>query len=203
MDFPVKIRSVEYIGGTLEPHKMKLPQLPYVVFTGRSNVGKSSLLNMLLGRKIAHVGKSPGKTRLLNFFVINDALVFVDLPGYGYARVSREMQAKWRRALEIFLFNENIRGALSLIDIRHPPMKNDRELLQLLMSIPMNFRVVLTKADKLSKNQQQKMKSIIAGELKIPRDELIVVSAKERSGREDVWKAILSFLDSEVIEKLR
>lgn len=202
MDIPVKIRKVEYIGGTLQPERVKLPQLPYIIFAGRSNVGKSSLLNMLLGRKIAHVGKSPGKTRVLNFFVINDALVFVDLPGYGYARVSKELQEKWRRALQLFLSNENIRGALSLIDIRHPPMKNDRELLELLLSIPINFRVVLTKADKLSKNQQQRMISVISKDLKIPADELIVTSARMRVGAEKVWEAILNYLESDVREKL-
>ncbi len=202
MDLPVKIRKVEYIGGTLQPERVSLPSLPYIILAGRSNVGKSSLLNMLLKRKIAYVGKAPGKTQLLNFFVINDALVLVDLPGYGYARVSKELQRKWQKALLNFLKSPNIKGALSLIDMRHPPMRNDRELMELLLSIPINFRIVLTKADKLSKNKQQRMLSIIAKELKIPPDELIITSAVKKIGIDNVWEAILNYLESDVKEKL-
>ncbi len=198
-----KIKKVEYWGGTLTPYKENLPDLPYILFTGRSNVGKSSLLNMLLQRKVAHVGKSPGKTRIINFFAINDLIAFVDLPGYGYAKVSKEMRKKWEDALRKFLYHPSIQGAVCLIDIRHPPGKNDRMLIDLLLSIPINFRVVLSKADKLSKNQQVRMRNIIARELKIPDEELIVSSAKEKIGNEEIWGAILNFLPESVREKLR
>ncbi len=203
MDSRVKIRSVEYIGGILDPGKIKkLPDLPMIIFAGRSNVGKSSLLNMVLSRKVAHVGKSPGKTKLLNFFLINNALIFVDLPGYGYAKVSKDLQEKWERVLSYFLHHPNIAGAIVLIDIRHPPMKNDRELIELLLSIPVNFRVVLTKSDKLSRNQQLKMQRIIAKEILVPPSELIISSSAKKIGRDEIWNAIFTFLDRDTRKEI-
>ncbi len=182
--------KVEFIGGTLDPSNFKIPDLPCIVFAGRSNVGKSSLLNMLLGRKIAHTGKKPGKTRAINFFIVDDRIIFVDLPGYGYAKVSHELQEKWRKAVDIFLRHPCVRGGIILIDIRHPPMKNDLILFNYFLSIPLNFRVVLTKADKLGRNQQVRMRNLISKELKIPPSELIVTSARTGEGAEDLWKVI-------------
>ena len=190
----IKLRKVEFLLSTLDPHDPKLPELPYIVFAGRSNVGKSSLLNHILERKISFVSKTPGRTRSINFFIVNDGLAIVDLPGYGYAKVSKEEQKKWRESLTGFLFHPNIRGGLLLMDIRHEPTKNDLILRDIFLSVPINYRIILTKADKLSNNKRINRLNEFSKKLLLPKEELIYSSVKIPETKTDVWNSIINLL---------
>ncbi|HID38374.1 MAG TPA: YihA family ribosome biogenesis GTP-binding protein [Calditrichaeota bacterium] len=134
------------------------PYLPEIAFVGRSNVGKSSLLNALLGRKkLALVSSTPGKTRLINYFLINNAYYFVDLPGYGYAKISKKEVAKWQSMIETYLLNsKQLKLVLLLVDVRREPMAADKQMADWLNYYQIPFAFVLTKTDKISNNQLQK-----------------------------------------------
>lgn len=143
--------------------------LPEIAFAGRSNVGKSSLLNKLFNRKkLAKVSQTPGKTATINFFLAGDAR-FVDLPGYGYAKVSKAEKGRWAELIEGY-FNQDRNFALvvSLIDIRHPASELDENMIRFLIDADLPFAVVLTKSDKLSKSQQSKQKAALAEQLQLP-----------------------------------
>src|SRR5678816_1962698 len=145
------IRNVEFLGGMAEKHGWRPDStLPEVAFAGRSNVGKSSLLNVLLKRKsAARVPRTPGRTREINFFRVNDAFVLVDLPGYGYARVAKEKKAEWRPMIESYLSgNPNLRGLVLLLDSRREPSDDDRAMLDFLSERETPVLVAITKMDK-------------------------------------------------------
>src|SRR6476659_5185487 len=147
------IRNVEFIGGMAERHGWRPgSSLPEVAFAGRSNVGKSSLLNTLVRRKsFARVSRTPGRTREINFFRINNGFVFVDLPGYGYARVSKEKKAEWRPMIESYLRRTTqLRGIVLLLDIRREPSEDDRAMLDFLAETKVPTLIALTKVDKLT-----------------------------------------------------
>src|SRR5687767_4981204 len=148
------IRNVEFIGGKAE-HTGWRPdsKLPEIAFAGRSNVGKSSLLNSLVRRKsFARVSKTPGRTREINFFRINNQFLFVDLPGYGYARISKEKKAEWRPLIDSYLGRTvQLRGLVLLLDIRRDPSDDDRAMLDFLARLEIPTLVALTKSDKVSK----------------------------------------------------
>lgn len=139
----------------------RFPRAPWreIAVSGRSNVGKSSLLNTILGRRnIARVSKEPGKTRTVNFFLVNDRFYLVDLPGYGYAKVSAEMRARWRRLiLDYFDQRDSIGGVVQLIDARHPSMKDDLLIIEKLLETERPFLIVLTKADKIGRGHRQRV----------------------------------------------
>lgn len=159
----MKIRSLTL--ACTEVDLGRLPQAPFpeIAVSGRSNVGKSSLLNTILGRKnIARTSKEPGKTRTVNFFLINDRFYLVDLPGYGYAKVSAEMRKKWKRLiLDYFETRESIGGVVQLVDSRHAPMKDDLMMMDKLIEQGRPFVVTLTKADKVPRGQRQKTLKIL------------------------------------------
>ena len=140
--------------------------MPEVAFAGRSNVGKSSLLNKLTNRKsLARVSSSPGKTTTINFFDVEN-IKLVDLPGYGYAKVSRAEKLRWSELMEgYFSSNRNIRLVIQLIDMRHPPTENDLSMLSILVQTGYPFMIVLTKSDKLNKSEREKRLSLIYEEL--------------------------------------
>ena len=166
--------------------------LPEVAFVGRSNVGKSSLINALLGRKLlARTSQHPGKTRTINFYDIEGKLVFVDLPGYGYAKVSREQSQSWGPMIEAYLrHREQLQIVMLLLDIRHPPSQNDMQMHEWLLYYNCNIQLVATKADKLSRSQVQKQLGIIAKALGTPPSDIIAFSAETKQGREDLWGKI-------------
>ena len=141
-----------------------MPHTPWaeIAVSGRSNVGKSSLLNTLLGRKnFARVSKEPGKTRTINFYLINDRFYFVDLPGYGYARVSAETRRRWKRAIfEYIDGREALEGIIQLVDSRHPPSKDDLNMLQRFVDSGRPFLVVFTKADKIGRSERSRVLEI-------------------------------------------
>lgn len=143
--------TAEFILSATAPEHFPNTPFPEIAFAGRSNVGKSSLLNKLIRRKnLAHTSSTPGKTRQINFYRVDDRFQFVDLPGYGYAKVSKQERESWRRLIESYLLDrEQLRLVVSLIDIRHEPTALDRDLLSWLESIGRRYAVVLTKADKV------------------------------------------------------
>ncbi len=158
--------------------------LPHLAFAGRSNVGKSSLINKLANtRKLAKVSQTPGKTRLLNIFNVDDRFLLVDLPGYGFAKVKKEVQMQWKRMIEDYLIATRDRMILVfLIDSRHEPQKKDRELYQFLLYNDIEFVIAATKIDKLSKNQLRTNIALLKKEFKIPDYRFFAVSSKTGEG---------------------
>ena len=172
--------------------------LKEVAFAGRSNVGKSSLLNLLTGRKkLARVSGSPGKTRTINFYIINDEFRIVDLPGYGYAKVSKSVSAGWGDMMETYLENRpNLLKVIQLVDIRHAPSKQDVEMYNYLRYFGLYGIVVATKADKISRNQMAKQLKLIRQTLGLTsEDKVIPVSALKRTGHEELLDVIEELLE--------
>lgn len=151
------IKKAEHEITAVKPNQYPVTGYPEVAFVGRSNVGKSSIINTLVNRKsIARVGATPGKTRQINFYNVNDELYFVDLPGYGFANVSKEMKASWENIIETYLYSRkqsNLRLVVMLVDIRHSPSKDDIIMYQWLKGFGLNTLIVATKADKITRSQ--------------------------------------------------
>lgn len=164
-----------------------------IAFVGKSNVGKSSLINTLVNRKgLARTSSQPGKTRSINFYNIDERFYFVDLPGYGYAKVSKAEQAKWGKFIEKYLkTREQLVGIIMLIDIRHEPGANDFQMFEWIKHFGYNTVIVCTKSDKLSKQQQKKNIEIIRKALKLTEDDkMVAFSAETRQGKEELLKLI-------------
>ncbi len=171
----------------VSPNQYPDASLDEIAFVGRSNVGKSSLLNLLTNRKsLARVSGNPGKTRTINFYLINDAFRFVDLPGYGYAKVSKSITADWDRMMDdFFKQRKNLKRVVQLVDIRHEPSKLDVQMYEYLRSYGLDGLVCATKADKISGNQKQKNLSIIRKSLNLGKEDKIVpVSALKKTGHD-------------------
>lgn len=171
----------------VRPNQYPDASLDEIAFVGRSNVGKSSLLNLLTNRKsLARVSGNPGKTRTINFYLINDAFRFVDLPGYGYAKVSKSITADWDRMMDdFFKQRKNLKRVVQLVDIRHEPSKLDVQMYEYLRSYGFDGLVCATKADKISGNQKQKNLSIIRKSLNLGKEDKIVpVSALKKTGHD-------------------
>ncbi|MGI5997616.1 MAG: ribosome biogenesis GTP-binding protein YihA/YsxC [Lutispora sp.] len=168
--------------------------LPEIAFAGRSNVGKSSLINSLLNRKkLVKVSSNPGKTRTINFFMINEELVLVDLPGYGYAAVSKAEKLKWASMIEEYLINrENLKSVVLLVDIRHKPTSDDKMMYDFIKHYRGRVIVVATKRDKISNNALFKNIKIIKETLGTDeRDIIIPYSSENHSGREELWEEMV------------
>lgn len=177
----------------------RLPQHDKIelAFWGRSNVGKSSLLNTLWNRKsMARISAQPGKTQTINYYNINDSCYMVDLPGYGYAKVSREMAAKWMKMIEKYLnTSKALRVVFLLVDIRHEPSKLDVETYKLLYEKGFNPLIIATKADKISKNAKAKHISVIRKTLGLDKETPVIpFSALNREGKEEIWEYIDYFV---------
>ena len=176
-----------------KPSQYPPGDLTEIAFAGRSNVGKSSLLNLLTGRKkLAYVSGSPGKTRTINFYRINDAFRIVDLPGYGYAKISKKVSQEWGRMMEAYLEKrQNLVKVVQLVDIRHEPTAQDRQMYDYLRYYGLDGIVVATKADKVSSNQKQKQISIIRKSLDLSADDLVIpVSALKKTGHDKLLDAL-------------
>jgi GTP-binding protein len=191
------IRNVEFIGGMAERHGWRPESsLPEVAFAGRSNVGKSSLLNTLVRRKsFARVSRTPGRTREINFFRINNEFVLVDLPGYGYARISKEKKAEWRPMIESYLRRTTqLRGIVLLLDIRREPSDDDRAMLDFLAETEVPTIVALTKLDKLAKAAGRERATEIARSLELEQEQVISFSAQTGEGRIELLEAIVDLV---------
>ena len=173
----------------------KLPSTgrPEVAFAGKSNVGKSSLINALMNRKsLARTSAAPGKTQTINFYNVNEAIYLVDLPGYGYARASEEIKAKWGKMIEDYLHQSNeIRTVFLLIDIRHDPTENDRIMYRWILYHGYEPIIIATKLDKIKRSQVQKqIKAVRQGLKVVPGTMIIPFSAQTKQGREEIWEVI-------------
>ncbi|MDX1567046.1 MAG: ribosome biogenesis GTP-binding protein YihA/YsxC [Longimicrobiales bacterium] len=197
----MKIRSVEFIRSVADPEGDIPTDLPQVAFSGRSNVGKSSLINRLLRRhksKIAHVSTRPGKTRTLNFFRVNDRFYLVDLPGYGYAEVPEAMRESWRRLIEGYLEgSRGPRGVVHLVDARHDPTSLDVQMVEYLAGVGIPTLVVLTKIDKLKRSERVKVVENAAEKLSVDPDQVLPFSSKTGEGREALLDALDALLEAD------
>lgn len=192
----MEIREVSFRGAALSVSTRPQEWLPQVAVAGRSNVGKSSLLNWLFGRSVARVAKAPGKTRTLNFYLVNSSFYLVDLPGYGYARVAKSLRSQWGRELERYLTEERrLAGVISLVDIRHPPTALDLELNRMLQMIGHGFIMVLTKADKVGRSQRARARQALQRQLGLATPPL-AVSVRTGEGRADLMADIAGLLTS-------
>jgi GTP-binding protein len=189
----MRVHEATFTRSCSRPDEFPRSGWPEIAFAGRSNVGKSSLLNMLLGRHgLARVSGTPGKTQTINFFVINQAYVFVDLPGYGYARVPRSVQAAWRSLIEAYLTGRpELRAVALLLDPRHPPTELDRTMHEWLSSYDIPEIVIATKADQVPRGLRRSAKDRIIAALGLSSDQPpVFVSARTGEGRLDLWSRI-------------
>ena len=194
---PLVVRSIEFLGGQAQPGGWRPENaLPEIAFSGRSNVGKSSLLNKLVKRKaLARVSATPGKTREINYFKVNGAFVLVDLPGYGYARVSKEARAAWRPLIEGYLAGSaQLRGVVQLIDARHEPTPEDRQMLDYLAEVGVPTIVVLTKTDKLRKAELTPRTAEMARALGLDAEQVIAFSTVTGAGRDELAEAVMELV---------
>ncbi|MEX2109174.1 MAG: ribosome biogenesis GTP-binding protein YihA/YsxC [Gemmatimonadaceae bacterium] len=191
------IRNVEFIGGKAETAGWRPESiLPEIAFAGRSNVGKSSLLNSLVRRKsFARVSRTPGRTREINFFRINNQFVFVDLPGYGYARISKARKAEWRPLIQDYLGRTTqLRGIVLLLDIRRDPSDDDRAMLDYLAQVEIPTLVALTKSDKVSKAAVQARVEEICRAVSLGTEQIIPFSSVTGAGRTELLEAIMTLV---------
>ena len=176
----------------------KLPDnsFPEVAFAGKSNVGKSSLINALMNRKsLARTSSQPGKTQTINFYNINNELYFVDLPGYGYARVSKDVKEKWGSMIEKYLRrSKQLKAVFLLVDIRHEPSSNDVEMYKWIVGNGYDPIIIATKLDKINRSQVGKNVKIIKEKLKVGKDTLVIpFSASTKQGRDEIYEVIDRF----------
>ena len=193
----MKISTARFLVSATSPAQYPRLRLPEVAFAGRSNVGKSSLINTLVLHKgLAKTSSRPGKTQTINFFLINERFLFVDLPGYGYARVPRALQARWRPMVETYLQQrKTLRAVVHILDLRHPPTILDKQLRTWLVARGIRVVTVATKADKVKRGRQQAQLQEIRRVLAIPADEpLILFSARTREGRFQLWRCLEALL---------
>lgn len=180
----------------------KIPEnnMPEIAFSGKSNVGKSSLINGLLNRKsLARTSSSPGKTQTINFYNVNDKLYFVDLPGYGYAKVSLEVKAKWGKMIENYLNkSKQLKTVFLLVDIRHDPSANDKNMYDWIVHNGYHPVIIATKLDKIKRSQVSKqIKAIKDGLQVLPGTSIFPFSAETKQGRDEIWDYIEGVLTSE------
>ena len=194
----MKIRSVSYAGTIAQREGPAPGTLPQVAFSGRSNVGKSSLINTLLQRtrsKIAHVSAKPGKTQALNFYEVNTQFYLVDLPGYGYAKVPEAMRDAWGDLIEWYLGESGeVRGVVHLVDARHQPTAHDLRMVEYLAEVELPTLLVLTKIDKLKRSERERSIKRALTTLDIAEAQLLPFSSKTGEGREDLLEALEGLL---------
>lgn len=196
---PLIIRSLEFIGPMAEAGGWRPDsELPEIAFVGRSNVGKSSLLNKLVRRKaFARVSNTPGRTREINFFKVNGTFVLADLPGYGYARISKARKEAWKPLIEGFLrFSPMLRGVVQLIDVRHEPTQDDRYMLDFLADLGVPTLVVFTKIDKLKFRERAVQVPALLASLGLDEEQALLFSARTGEGRDDLASAVVSLCEA-------
>lgn len=196
----LRIRTVEFVGAIAEPDRAaadaRALSLPQLAIAGRSNVGKSSLLNRLVGRKkLARTSKSPGKTREINLFQVNDRFLIADLPGYGFAKVPEEVRREWGPLIESYLGTSPLLlGIVLLLDARRGPTPDDGQMLDYLARLGLPTLYALTKIDKLKRSERRKAVERIKEELGAPRDQLVLTSARTGEGVDELRHSIAALL---------
>lgn len=192
----MKIKTAEFVTSIADARGLDGLELPEFAFVGRSNVGKSSLINSLCNqKKLAKASSTPGRTRLINVFEINKQFYFIDLPGYGYHQASKSDQQKWQQLIGQYFENSvNLRRVFVLVDIRHAPSELDCQMLRFLYAYNLPFCVVATKADKISRGQIARQVGLIASTLGIGTADIVVTSSVDRSGHDAICDTIDSAL---------
>ena len=188
--------EVRFLTSVFDLKQLPLPEIPEIAFAGRSNVGKSSLLNCLLRRKnLVKTSAKPGKTQSLNFFLLDNSIYLVDLPGYGYARVSKKMQSAWQELITAYLeTRKNLKCVVVIVDLRHEIKVADLQLVNWLRNYGKPFLLVYTKADKLSANKRDKNAAVLDAGFGISKPERLLFSAKTGMGRDNILRALDTFL---------
>ncbi|MED5051051.1 YihA family ribosome biogenesis GTP-binding protein [Anoxybacillus sp. UARK-01] len=190
----MKVTAAEITISAVKPEQYPAGMLPEFALAGRSNVGKSSFINKMINRKnLARTSSKPGKTQTLNFYLINEAFYFVDVPGYGFAKVSKQERQAWGKMMETyFTTREQLKAVILVIDLRHPPTKDDVMMYEFLKYHQLPTIVVATKADKVPKGKWPKHQKVVRETLKMAKeDEVILFSAETGQGKEEAWSALL------------
>ncbi|MDN5708630.1 MAG: ribosome biogenesis GTP-binding protein YihA/YsxC [Planococcus sp. (in: firmicutes)] len=189
----MKVHNVELVISAVRPAQYPETELPEFALAGRSNVGKSSFINKLIGRKsMARISSKPGKTQTLNFYKIEEDLFFVDVPGYGYAKVSKTEREAWGKMIETYITSrEQLRAVVQIVDLRHPPSKDDQMMYDFMKHYGIPCIIIATKADKIPKGKWDKHKKIVREGLDMEKgDPLIVFSSETGLGQEAAWQEI-------------
>ena len=190
------IKSTEFIKSAVKPAQYPSAELPEIAFAGRSNVGKSSLINVLVNRKnLVRTSSTPGRTQLINFFDVNGQFILVDLPGYGYAKVPLTVKKEWGPMMEAYLSSRpSLVGVVLILDIRREPSLEDRQMLGWLRAFSISPIIVVTKCDKVSKNEKVRQASLIVKTLGLEKGEITFFSTLTREGKDKIWQKIESLL---------
>ncbi|WP_231784823.1 MULTISPECIES: ribosome biogenesis GTP-binding protein YihA/YsxC [Lysinibacillus] len=189
----MKVHNVEMVISAVRPDQYPEDGLPEFALAGRSNVGKSSFINRMIGRKaLARISSKPGKTQTLNFYKIEEQLFFVDVPGYGYAKVSKTEREAWGKMIERYITGrEELKAVVQIVDLRHPPTADDRMMYDFLKHYSIPCIVIATKADKIPKGKWDKHKKVVKETLDMDKnDPLIVFSSEKGIGFEEAWQTI-------------
>lgn len=189
----MKIRDIQMNMSAVKKEQYPDDGLPQIAFVGRSNVGKSSSINTLLNRKrMARVSQTPGKTRTINFYKINREFYLVDLPGYGYAKLSKEEKASWGKVMEEYFINsKNLVHVFILVDIRHEPKEEDLMMIEFVRHYGIPVSIIATKSDKVTRNEAAKSKQVIKKKLRLVGEPILPISALKKTGAEEIWEHIL------------
>ncbi|MGG3560447.1 ribosome biogenesis GTP-binding protein YihA/YsxC [Neobacillus rhizosphaerae] len=193
----MKVVSSDIVISAVKPEQYPETELPEFALAGRSNVGKSSFINKMLNRKgLARISSKPGKTQTLNFFLINEILHFVDVPGYGYAKVSKTERAAWGKMIETyFTTREQLRAVVLIVDLRHPPTADDVMMYDFLKHYEIPCIVIATKADKIPKGKWQKHLKVTRETLDLDKnDHMIVFSSETGEGKDKAWSLLQSYM---------
>ncbi|SHE48293.1 GTP-binding protein [Seinonella peptonophila] len=194
----MKVIKSEYVLSAVKPAQYPDDALPEFALAGRSNVGKSSLINCMLQRKnLARTSSKPGKTQTINFYRINDLFYFADVPGYGFAKVPKSVRNSWQKMMETyFTKRETLRGMIQLVDIRHAPSREDQQMYQFLRYLELPIMVVATKVDKISRNKWNKHAKIVKDTLQMSKEHpLILFSSTTKMGRDELWQRLEALLE--------
>ncbi|MEW5550301.1 ribosome biogenesis GTP-binding protein YihA/YsxC [Peribacillus frigoritolerans] len=193
----MKVTSSDIVISAVKPEQYPNTPIPEFALAGRSNVGKSSFINKMINRKnLARTSSKPGKTQTLNFYIINEALHFVDVPGYGYAKVSKTERDAWGKMIETyFTSRDQLRAALLIVDLRHPPTKDDIAMYEFLKHYDLPRIVIATKADKIPKGKWQKHLKVTRQTLNMEKeDELLLFSGETGEGKEQAWGVLKKYM---------